>query len=394
MLNSKRSLKLISIEAVVTKTLLSMPIMTPFFRSLGMNQGQIGLSQTIFTVVMMLLDVPMGWVADKFSRKYANVIGDIGCALALILYVFWVECFAHVVVVEILFGISMSLSHGVDGALIKAYSDEIDVSGKLFKKRMNEVAYWGFLAQIVILCLGSPIGAISHRLAIGVSAVTYMIAAGLSLVLEEPSERLVSRHRNPLKDMLMIAKQELRNKELRWRVIALVVGREITHGMIWALTPLLMMAGVPEHIVSVGWVFNCIVATLATKLAQRYSVRMKDWQAFGLPVFVAVVGMTVMLIHFNIVTVWLYVCLGFCQGWVAATMPPMTQRYTAGERQTTMVSITGAIGRILYAPAGWIIGMAGNVNIKYTLLATLIIFVPLALITVVSLAKLEKTVKE
>ena len=81
----KRNLKLLMLESILTAGLLSMSIMTPFFNSIGLNQRQIALSQAIFTIVVSILNLPAGWIADRFSRKWANVIGDFGVAIS-----FWI----------------------------------------------------------------------------------------------------------------------------------------------------------------------------------------------------------------------------------------------------------------------------------------------------------------
>ena len=84
--NPIRNMRLVILESAVTAGILAVPIMTPFYLSIGLNQEQIAMSQMAFTVVAMLLNLPLGWVADRFSRKWANVIGDSLVALALLLY--------------------------------------------------------------------------------------------------------------------------------------------------------------------------------------------------------------------------------------------------------------------------------------------------------------------
>ena len=81
---AKHNLKLVMLESALTAALLSMSIMTPFFYSIGLSQLQISQTQVIFTVVMVFLNLPTGWLADRFSRKWANVIGDFGVALTFI----------------------------------------------------------------------------------------------------------------------------------------------------------------------------------------------------------------------------------------------------------------------------------------------------------------------
>lgn len=53
---------------------------------IGMDQAAIGFVQMIFTIAVCCLDIPMGYIADRFSRKIPNVIGDIGVAFMFVLY--------------------------------------------------------------------------------------------------------------------------------------------------------------------------------------------------------------------------------------------------------------------------------------------------------------------
>ncbi len=64
-----RNLKLVMFESAITAGLLSMSIMTPFYHSIGLSQLEISWTQIIFTLVMLVLDLPLGYVADRFSRK-------------------------------------------------------------------------------------------------------------------------------------------------------------------------------------------------------------------------------------------------------------------------------------------------------------------------------------
>ena len=73
---AKRNLHLVMAESAITAGLMSMSVMTPFFNSIGLNNEQISLSQIIFTVVVIVLNIPTGYLADRVNRKWANIIGD------------------------------------------------------------------------------------------------------------------------------------------------------------------------------------------------------------------------------------------------------------------------------------------------------------------------------
>ncbi len=391
MISLKTSLKLIQVEIIITGALISMPIMVPFYNSIGMDQGQIGLSQTIFTLALLMLNIPTGWIADRFSRKICNAAGDLGAVIALLMYS-QATCFFDVVVAEILFGVAVAFSQGADSALTKGHTDLLDKEGKygLFHRINTTNAIWRPIAQIIALTIGGIIGPANYSLAIAVSSVPYFIGFVLSLIIREEGERRVQQHKNPLKDMWQIVRETvIPNAKLRWLIVAFAAGGSITHVMIWALTPLMIAAGLPMQVVGAGWVLNAAATTLGAMLAKRYAPRLAKWQRFAIPAIVILSAMTIMTISLSIYTIWLYATLGAGYGWYAGVLIAMIQNETPGGNQSTAVSIAGTFSQLIYAPLVWFISWAGNIDIRYSLIATIIIFAPIMFITACKLKRLE-----
>ena len=383
---AKRNLRLVAFESIITAGLLSMPIMSPFFLSLGLSQSQIALSQVIFTVVIMLFGLPAGWIADRFSRKWANVIGDFGIFITLLLYS-QVQGFAGIVIAEIAFGIFLSFSQGVDASLLKHFSGQIDPSGKHFQTTQARVSSLQFIFSLILVLLGGPIGAISFRLAIALSSLGNLAGGIAALFIKDDSEKLIPEHQNPLKDMVRVTKSAVKDPQLRLRLFAYAITREVTHGIIWVFTPLLLLAGVPLSIVSVGWVFNYLACLIGSELARAYATRFKAWQVVALPMALAAISTGVMSLHFSLTTVWLYLIMGVVQGWSKATMTPLVLKDTTPSEQNSILALAATISRLLYVPSVWLIGLAADIKLEYSLLATFAIFIPLAIPVLLKLRK-------
>jgi MFS family permease len=391
MISLKTSLKLIQVEIIITGALISMPIMVPFYNSIGMDQGQIGLSQTIFTLALLMLNIPTGWIADRFSRKICNAAGDLGAVIALLMYS-QSTCFFDVVVAEILLGVALAFSQGADSALTKAHTDLLDKKGKygLFHRVNTTNAIWRPIAQIIALTIGGIIGPVNYSLAIAVSAVPYFIGFVLSLIIREEGERRIQKHKNPLRDIWQIVYETvIPNAKLRWLIVAFAAGSSITHVMIWALTPLMIAAGLPMQVIGAGWVLNAIATTVGAMLAKRYALRLIKWKRLAVPAIIILSAMVIMSINLSAYTVWLYATLGAGYGWYAGVLIAMIQNETPGGNQSTAVSIAGTFSQLIYAPLVWFISWAGNIDIRYSLIATIIIFAPIMFITTRKLRRLE-----
>ena len=381
---SRKDLSLAMFESIITAGLLSMAIMTPFYQSIGLSNSQITLSQSIFTLVMILLDLPMGWIADRFSRKWANVIGDFGHAVGFLIYA-TVNSFGGVVMAEIWLAIFGSLSAGVDISLIRHFSNKIDNTESVFKSKMAQVSFWQNVSTMALMALGGPIGAISFRLAIALSSVPLFLAAIASIFICDDSEKLVPVEKNPVKDLIRVIKESNKHSKLRLRIFVQAVGREMTHATIWFFTPMLLAVGVPMEFVSLGWVLNYGTAALGTFLAKKFAWKMKDWVVMAIPVFAVLTGLGMVSVRISVVTVPFYLLLGLTQGWTSATLKPMTQKFAKDSEQTSVSSLASTVGRIIYAIAGVIVGIAADYDLRLAALTNLVIFVPAGIILVIKL---------
>lgn len=367
-----RSLRLVMLESALTAALLSMSIMTPFFYSIGLTQFEISGTQIIFTLIMMVLNVPMGWVADRFSRKWANVIGDFGAALVFMGYAF-ANDFWSVVVCESLLGCFMSLSQGVDQGLLKHFCNQIDSSEDFFRRKTANLHCLHYANTLFFVWLGGPIGAISFRLAIFLSGAPYFMGGLASLFVRDDSRKLASEG-NPFDDMLRISKVSFQNRPLRARIIAYAIGREMTHSVIWVFTPLLILVGVPISVVSFAWALNAATCLLGAELAKRFSTKLKDWQVFALPLSLMIFSMGVMSWNLNLITIWFYLLMGIVQGWTGSTLLPLVQRYVTPEEQTTVISLAHVVSRLVYIPASLVLGWAADISLELAPLVNLVIF--------------------
>lgn len=388
---NRRNIRLVVLETVVTWGLLADAILTPFFLDIGLNQEEIAFSQMIFTIVLMALNIPLGWVADRFGRKWANVAGDLICAVVLLCYS-QAQTFWQVVMCETAFGAGVAFSQGVDSSLLKHFCDKEDSSGEYFKRKFASTVVWSQVSSIILTLLGGPIGAISFRLAIGLSSVTRFIGAVLSLFVKDDSPRMAKSKRGAFGQMVDVVSRSFREPQLRIRIVACAVARKSTHGIIWVFTPLMLAVGVPLSVVSFGWVVNHVAASFGAFVARRYAVRLKDYQNFMIPILLVSVAGLAMFFCLNIVTIWLYALFGIAQGWSHATAMPMVKEYVPASEQAVVESLAQVCAQLLYVVTVWVINRAADIDVRYALLATVGVFLPIAIPVACLLKKSTKMV--
>lgn len=382
----KRSLLALKSEVVITSTILSMPIINVFFaKEIGMSLAEVGLSQAIFSAAVLLLNVPTGWVADRFSRKMCNFAGDLIVAAAFAWYAF-AQTFLDVVSTEILIGIGCAFSGGADVGLLRAYCKELNED---YTKTVAHLQAQKLIAQVLAMAIGGVIGAYSPRLAIGLSSIPYILGALLSLTLKEAGKRRVN-DAHPIKDMIGIAKHALHShKRLKWSILTYATGNESTHSLVWLLTPILIIAKVPAVIIGSAWAINVLAAWLGAWLAKKHSTKIKEWQRIAIGLSIFTMASVPLIIDINLITVSFYAGFGFVRGWYGSTLMPIVQTHADNDVQSTVVSIASSIALIFNIPLVWLMGVVSDFHPRIGFLTIFLVFAPLLMLMTIKIRQFE-----
>lgn len=380
------SLLLLKIEVVITAGMMAMPVMNEFFASIGMSQAQIGWSQAIFTVVLFGLNIPAGWVADKYlSRRATNALGDLIVGCSIVSYGLLAQNFVHAVIIEIFFGIGLALTGGVDVALLGAYCEKL--KEEFAKHRAWTTTRRPIMEMTGAVAVGGFVGAYDARLAITLSSVPYFAGAVISCFLRNEQGELP-----PQLTLFGVVRESLHtDKTLKWHIAAKALGQEITHALVWIFTPLLLLAGVPVWLVGIGWAVNQGMSSVGSELARRIMHRFTWWERFAVGMAMVLCAILVLSFHVSLWSIWLLGVFGLVRGWFAVTSETALVHYSESARRTTVNSIAGSTAQVLYVPVVVIVNTAGTANVQAALGMTLAIFLPLTLVCGWKLRALERT---
>lgn len=386
----KANLNLIIAETILTSigAGFAVPIINVFWNSIGMNQTDIGFVQMMFTIFIVFLDIPMGYIADKFNRKVLNIIGDIGVAVTFILYAFS-KNISGPLIAECMLGIFMAMTNGVDQSFIKYNTDKIDSSGVLFKKVNTKVFTYRYIATLIVMIIGGFISKYSLRLAVGISFLPYFIGGICAFFIKDYANKIESKHSNLIKDMLHNVKDILSTKKTRIYTLAYMLGKEVTHPHIWLFTPLMIMVGVPLEIVSIGWIFVEVFKIIGSKLSEKI-IKLNTSIKFILSIGIVFFWFSVIIINVNIYTVWVFTLNGLVCGLVSGSLITPLQESVVEEKQATVVSIASTGARLIYIPLVYVINYLGNIKLQYALIGMIIIFLPISMYTYIQLRKCER----
>lgn len=159
-----------------------------FWEQKGMTVQMVVYTEIIYAVTIVLLEIPTGIIADKWSRKKMIVIDAfLGCFEFLILI--YATEFWHFALVVFLSGIGRSASSGSENALLY---DSLLLGGEAqsFEKYLGRLNACDFTASILAALSGSLMaGRFGFNFNYWVSFIAMLVSLCISLKLVEPPIR-------------------------------------------------------------------------------------------------------------------------------------------------------------------------------------------------------------
>jgi MFS family permease len=113
----QRNLKILPWISALTSFDALLPFFVIYAQKCGLSYFDILITQVIFAVTVVLLDLPLGILADLYGRKRLMIISQIFFCCALSFFVFW-PVFWGFLLGEICYAISFSSRTGVDTSLL------------------------------------------------------------------------------------------------------------------------------------------------------------------------------------------------------------------------------------------------------------------------------------
>jgi MFS family permease len=157
-----------------------------FWEQRGMTIQMVVYTEIIYAITIVLLEVPTGIIADKWSRKKMMVLSAIlWCCMFLIL-VFATE-FWHFAAAIFLAGIARSASSGSQNALLY---DSLLLHGKeeSFEKVLGRLNVYDFTSAIIAALCGSFLASrFDFELNYWISFASMLVSLCVSLMLVEPA---------------------------------------------------------------------------------------------------------------------------------------------------------------------------------------------------------------
>lgn len=244
----QRNLNLLTIYTFLINTVFLLPIIVPFYRDeLGLTFHQFLIGEAVFAAVIILLEVPSGWLADIWGRKKTIIMAGVSSLIGYSL-ILSASSFGTAVLGQAVIGIGVSFHSGTLSAFLY---DTLLSQGREAEYRKREGFRHGLGLYSVAFAsvLGGILYQLNHSLPILVEIVFIATAIVVSFFLQEPSRHQKAVEKNAFHDAYETMKYALHgHKEIGAMIILIALTFGSTKVFLWAQQPYYAGLHIPESV--------------------------------------------------------------------------------------------------------------------------------------------------
>ncbi len=269
----QRNLKKMLVLGFCQVFLVIMPILVPFFESRGLNLKEIFFLQALFAGVVLLMEVPSGYLADVLGRKRTILLGSVflasGHSLLLV-----AQDFQTLALFEALLGIGVSLISGSDLALLydTEAALEADQVGH-YRGRQQKVVRWLFMVHTGSEAIASIVCSVllliwSMQAAVYVQVIASWIPLLIALTLVEPPGERLNTDSHAANFALILKALLYEGAVLRYCFLALCLWSLTTFYAVWLLQKVWQQQGIDLYLFGYLWGGLMLISAVTGKYAQ------------------------------------------------------------------------------------------------------------------------------
>jgi MFS family permease len=256
-------------------TLFPMAIITLFWKDrIGLSLADIMLLQGIFSITMVVMEYPSGYISDRIGYRtalnFAALLGIIGWGIYA-----WADSFSQVLVAEILLGISISFISGTDSALLFE-SLKADGQEQHYARHEGRMSGFGQIGEACGSIFAGLLYAAFPLLPFLIQVVVWVLALMLTCRLVEPQRRPKPTTSHFAEAIKSTRYALLENKHLRYTILLNMVLGLASFYPVWLIQPYMQDGGVPITWFGPIWAVANLSVALFALASHRSHLKLGD----------------------------------------------------------------------------------------------------------------------
>jgi len=247
-MNLQRNLKLGCVNGFFTMFLVVVPVLVPFWQSLGLTMREILEIQAIFGLAVAVFEVPTGYLADIWSRKASVCIGYFIAGIGFTCMPFC-RTYESIVLYEVIIALGGSLVSGADISIV--YDSIKNDPNRV--KHIGSLHTWSLVGEGVAALCASLLIFWSFAPILWMQVIVGWVPFFVSLWFIEPATAKM-RHASHLSNFTAVIKHLFFEDSLTRLIFinALLWGLS-SFCVVWLLQPYWQLREVPLQYFGVMW---------------------------------------------------------------------------------------------------------------------------------------------
>lgn len=338
---------------------LVMPTIVLFYQNTGMSMQDILVLKSIYSLAIVMFEIPSGYCADVLGRKKTLFMGSILGALGFVIYSVN-HVYAGFVLAEIILGLGQGFISGADSAMLYDSLKAADRTA-LYLKHEGRITAVGNFAEALAGIAGGLLATITLRTPFYFQALVAAAAIPAALMLREPGLGAAQTHRKNFRNLRLSVRHAFsQNPILPWAILISSVTGTATLTFAWFVQPWFKAAGLPLALYGAMWT----VLNLTTGAVGLFAHRVENFLGRKKSLVFVVVFISAgfflagSLIRLHAMGV-LFIFYA-ARGIATPVLKDYIHRYCESEIRATILSFRNFIIRINFAVAGPLLGFAAD----------------------------------
>ena len=342
---------------------LVMPVVVLFYQDNGMGMQEIFVLKSIYSLAIVALELPSGWMADVWGRKKTLVLGTLLGSAGFFMYSFSYGFWAFVGA-EIVLGAGHSFVSGADSAMLYE-SLKADKKPDRYVRHEGQIASAGNFAEAIAGIAAGFLAAMSLRTPFYFQFAVATLAVPAAFSLKEPVLRAAT-HLHSVKHMGLSIKNTLwKDADLRTAILLSSVTGTATLTFAWLVQPFFKAIELPVEWFGILWTALNLSVGVSSAFAYRFESKFsrKNEVLF----IIGMLALGYFLSGFAVLREGLIFLFLFylARGLATPVFKNYINQYTPSEIRATILSVRNLVIRICFAVIGPLLGwMTDHVSLN------------------------------
>jgi MFS family permease len=332
---------------------LVMPVVVLFYQDNGLSMSQIFLLKSIYSIAMVVTELPSGYLADVWGCRRTILFGAVLGTIGIIIYSISHD-FASFAVAEVILGVGFSFVSGADSAMLYD-SLKAEKREKEYIKFEGRITSAGNFAEALAGIAGGLLATISLRTPYYFQIFVAAVAIPAAFFLKEP-QHVQERIHLKMKEILAIVRLTYQQPEMRSAILISSFTGAATLTYAWFVQPYFEKAGVPISVFGILWT----MLNLSAGIFSMFSYRIEKWLSPKTTLLLIVILLSAgfILTSVEISLAGIAILFGFymVRGLATPVLKDYINQYTDSKVRATILSVRNLEIRIIFAAVGPILG--------------------------------------